>query len=107
MDLGTANTIIIHNDKIVVDEPSIVAIEEKTGKPVLGVVPHIDEMGIDDEDSVSLEEKQSAPPQGQGQAAAGSDKDAEDFQLHGFFQPGGRTRCRALLRAGSLRSGRA
>jgi len=28
MDLGTANTIIIHNDKIVVDEPSIVAIDQ-------------------------------------------------------------------------------
>jgi len=32
MDLGTANTIIIHNDKIVVDEPSIVAIDNATGK---------------------------------------------------------------------------
>lgn len=32
IDLGTANTIIIHNDKIVVDEPSIVAIDQKTGK---------------------------------------------------------------------------
>jgi rod shape-determining protein MreB and related proteins len=32
MDLGTANTIIIHNDKIVVDEPSIVAIDVATGK---------------------------------------------------------------------------
>jgi rod shape-determining protein MreB len=32
MDLGTANTLIIHNDKIVVDEPSIVAVERKTGK---------------------------------------------------------------------------
>ncbi len=32
MDLGTANTIIIHNDKIVVDEPSIVAIDVKSGK---------------------------------------------------------------------------
>lgn len=32
IDLGTANTIIIHNDKIVVDEPSIVAIDERTGK---------------------------------------------------------------------------
>ena len=32
MDLGTANTLIIHNDKVVVDEPSIVAIEIKTGK---------------------------------------------------------------------------
>ena len=25
VDLGTANTLIIHNDKVVVDEPSIVA----------------------------------------------------------------------------------
>ena len=32
MDLGTANTLIIHNDKVVVDEPSIVAIDVKTGK---------------------------------------------------------------------------
>ncbi|MDE6383208.1 MAG: rod shape-determining protein [Paramuribaculum sp.] len=34
IDLGTANTIIIHNDKIVINEPSIVAIENKTGKCV-------------------------------------------------------------------------
>lgn len=32
IDLGTANTLIIHNDKIVIDEPSIVALEAKTGK---------------------------------------------------------------------------
>lgn len=32
IDLGTANTIIIHNDKIVVDEPSIVAVDRVTGK---------------------------------------------------------------------------
>lgn len=32
IDLGTANTIIIHNDKIVVDEPSIVAIDSTTQK---------------------------------------------------------------------------
>ncbi len=31
IDLGTANTIIIHNDKVVVDEPSIVAIDKNTG----------------------------------------------------------------------------
>lgn len=31
MDLGTANTIIIYNDKVVVDEPSIIAIERATG----------------------------------------------------------------------------
>lgn len=44
--------------------PAIDFLEEKTGKPVLGVVPHIDQMGIDDEDSVSLEEKQAAPMEG-------------------------------------------
>lgn len=32
MDLGTANTLIIHNDKIVVDEPSIVAVDQHTNK---------------------------------------------------------------------------
>jgi rod shape-determining protein MreB len=34
IDLGTANTIIIHNDKIVVDEPSIVALARRTDKLV-------------------------------------------------------------------------
>ncbi len=34
VDLGTANTIIIHNDKIVIDEPSIVALEKRAGKPI-------------------------------------------------------------------------
>ncbi len=32
VDLGTANTIIIHNDKIVIDEPSIVALDSRSGK---------------------------------------------------------------------------
>ena len=32
IDLGTSNTIIIHNDKVVVNEPSIVAIDQSTGK---------------------------------------------------------------------------
>src|SRR3989339_311724 len=32
IDLGTANTIITYNDKVVVDEPSIVAIDKNTGK---------------------------------------------------------------------------
>lgn len=32
IDLGTANTIIIHNDKIVVDEPSIIAVDAHSGK---------------------------------------------------------------------------
>ncbi|MCH5218980.1 MAG: rod shape-determining protein [Muribaculaceae bacterium] len=32
IDLGTANTIIIHNNKIVIDEPSIVALDKRTDK---------------------------------------------------------------------------
>jgi rod shape-determining protein MreB len=32
IDLGTANTLIIHNDKVVVDEPSIVAVDRRTDK---------------------------------------------------------------------------
>jgi len=34
IDLGTANTLIIHNDKVVVDEPSIVAIERASEKVI-------------------------------------------------------------------------
>jgi rod shape-determining protein MreB len=34
IDLGTANTIIICNDKVVVDEPSIVAVDRSTGKVI-------------------------------------------------------------------------
>ena len=32
IDLGTANTLIIHNDKVVIDSPSIVARDRVTGK---------------------------------------------------------------------------
>ena len=34
IDLGTANTLIIHNDKVVVDEPSIVAVDRMSGKVI-------------------------------------------------------------------------
>ena len=34
IDLGTANTLIIQDDEIVVDEPSIVAIDRKTGETI-------------------------------------------------------------------------
>lgn len=44
--------------------PAIEFLEKKTGKPVLGVVPHIEKMGIDDEDSVSLQEKTGYPADG-------------------------------------------
>ena len=32
IDLGTANTLIIHKDRIVVDEPSIIAMDKASGK---------------------------------------------------------------------------
>jgi rod shape-determining protein MreB len=34
IDLGTANTLIMYNDKVVVDEPSIVAIDRNTNKVI-------------------------------------------------------------------------
>ncbi|HPY82830.1 MAG TPA: rod shape-determining protein, partial [Bacteroidales bacterium] len=34
IDLGTANTIIIQNDKVIVDEPSIIAVDSHSGKLV-------------------------------------------------------------------------
>jgi rod shape-determining protein MreB len=34
IDLGTANTLIVHEDKVVVDEPSIVAIDRTTNKVI-------------------------------------------------------------------------
>ena len=40
-------------------EPAIDFLEQKTGKPVLGVVPYLENLGIDDEDSVSLDDKKA------------------------------------------------
>ena len=37
MDLGTANTLIIHNDEVVVNEPSIIALNRNNLKEVLAV----------------------------------------------------------------------
>lgn len=34
IDLGTANTVIFQNDQIILDEPSIVAIDNSSGKPI-------------------------------------------------------------------------
>lgn len=39
--------------------PAFDIILAKTGKPVVGVIPHLENIGIDDEDSVSLDEKKS------------------------------------------------
>ena len=44
IDLGTANTLIIHNDEIVVNEPSIVALDRNNPKNVIAV----GKAGIDD-----------------------------------------------------------
>jgi actin-like ATPase involved in cell morphogenesis len=44
MDLGTANTLIIHNDEVVVNEPSIIALNRNNMKEVLAV----GKKGIDD-----------------------------------------------------------
>lgn len=40
-------------------KPALDFLEKKTGKPVVGVVPHLEQLGIDDEDSVSLDDKQT------------------------------------------------
>jgi rod shape-determining protein MreB len=32
IDLGTANTVILHNDKVVIDEPSIIALDKDTNR---------------------------------------------------------------------------
>ena len=37
--------------------PAVEFLENKTGKPVLGILPYIEKLGIDDEDSVSIDEK--------------------------------------------------
>jgi adenosylcobyric acid synthase len=49
--------------------PAVDFLEQKTGKPVLGVVPFIEDLGIDDEDSVSLDDKQVADEEGTLQIA--------------------------------------
>ncbi|MGM9844895.1 MAG: rod shape-determining protein [Muribaculaceae bacterium] len=42
IDLGTANTIIYHNDKIVINEPSIVALDNRTDKLIaVGYEAHL------------------------------------------------------------------
>ncbi len=37
--------------------PAVEFLENKTKKPVLGIIPYIEKIGIDDEDSVSLDDK--------------------------------------------------
>ena len=37
MDLGTANSIVIYNDQVVIDEPSIVAVDHKNNNKIMAV----------------------------------------------------------------------
>lgn len=41
-------------------QPALDFLKKKTGKPVLGVIPHLPNLDIDDEDSVSLDDKKSS-----------------------------------------------
>lgn len=38
-------------------QPGLDFLEQKTGKPIIGVIPYLDTVDIDDEDSVSLDDK--------------------------------------------------
>lgn len=49
--------------------PAVDFLEQKTGKPVLGVIPYIEHLGIDEEDSVSLDDKPRVPQTGDVQIA--------------------------------------
>lgn len=40
-------------------QPALDFLEEKTGKPVLGVIPYLPDINIEDEDSVSLDDKKA------------------------------------------------
>lgn len=43
-------------------QPGLDFLEQKTGKPIVGVIPYLDTMDIDDEDSVSLDDKHAKGP---------------------------------------------
>ena len=40
-------------------KPGLDWLEERTGKPVLGVIPYLQQLGIEDEDSASLDSKRA------------------------------------------------
>jgi threonine-phosphate decarboxylase len=50
-------------------QPGLDWLEERTGKPVLGVIPYLSNLGLEDEDSASLDRKQQlrAADSGQGE----------------------------------------
>ena len=60
-------------------KPGLAMLEEKAGKPVLGVVPYFRDLGIAQEDSVYLDER--AGPRGGSRTGRGSNPTAPYFQL--------------------------
>ena len=46
IDLGTANTLIIHNEEVVVNEPSIVALDRNNPKTVLAVSKKVEKSHV-------------------------------------------------------------
>ncbi len=50
-------------------EPGLRFLEERTGVPVLGVLPYIQRLRVADEDSVALDERRARPPAGPGEIA--------------------------------------
>jgi adenosylcobyric acid synthase len=48
-------------------QPAVDFLAARTGKPVVGVIPHLEDLGIDDEDSVSLDDKRGRVGEGAGE----------------------------------------
>jgi adenosylcobyric acid synthase len=55
-------------------QPGLEWLEERTGKPVLGVIPYLPQLGIEDEDSASLDSKRKQRVYDQDAAAKSADQ---------------------------------
>lgn len=59
-------------------QPGLDWLEQRTGKPVLGVIPYLHAIGLEDEDSASLDAKRGRMPVGSGAGAGGGGIDRPD-----------------------------
>lgn len=55
-------------------KPGLDWLEEKTGKPVLGVIPYLPQLGIEDEDSASLDSKRAQRQRGESKSVRSGDQ---------------------------------
>ena len=82
IDLGTANTLIIYNGKVVVDEPSIVALDVHTGK-VVAIGHQARQMHEKTNPNIKtirpLKERRDRRFQRHGADAARHDQESQDF----------------------------